>query len=257
MNLKSLLQYQQLDIQLKKIMQEIEKSDDFQKIERAKKEFALAKKAVEDSEKNAAGLVEFFDKDKKYADVGQKKLDKLEPLLKKTDAAEGDSNGAEFKVSVSKAEKVKDEDLEKIIAELSQFKKELADLEGKAQERKSKAEDTLKKYKEASEYGRKIKDIHAKVKGRHDEMLKVKQPEIDEIKKKLTAIKPTIEKNILAQYMAITGEGKYPAFVEVSLVDKTNSCRGCGIALSQTGSSNLSERGYTACESCRRVIYKV
>jgi len=244
MKLDKLLDYQSQDIALKRIMSEIEKSEDFKKIELAKQEFAIAKKNVEDSEKNALSLVELFASlEKDYKDT-QEKIEKLIPQIEKLEA------------KLDKKPQDVKEDFEKAISELGALKSKASEIESKLMDQKSKGDDTIQKYKAASERMKKVREFHAKAKERLDALQKSKEAEIKKIKAVLKDLEPQIDKAILTQYKAITSEGKYPAFVLAHVDGKNFSCKGCGMSLSQTGSSAITGQGYTACESCRRVVYK-
>lgn len=231
MNLKKLLEYQELDIQLRRVLDTIEKSEDFKKIETAKVKFSAAKKDAEDSEKNAAQLISFFNAGEKHFKDAEKQLAELETSIEKTG------------------------DLDALIEQFAKLKARINDLEGKISAGKAEAEGVLNAYLDANERAKKLREIHAKAKERQDELYKSKEPQINELKSKMKAIEPQIDKEMLDKYRAITGEGKYPAFVEAYPVDKAFSCKGCGMKLSQTGMSQLSGKGYCVCETCRRVIY--
>ncbi|MCL2556706.1 MAG: hypothetical protein FWE03_06820 [Firmicutes bacterium] len=242
MKLDKLLEYQKLDIGLRRITLELEKSDDAKKIEVAKQEFAIAKKAIEDSEKNALSLVEFFGElEKNYQEVG-KKIDKLIDQIEKQE-----------KELEKKPDKTSE--FEKSINELAALKSEAASIENKIADQKSKGDETIQKYKAASDRAKKVRDFHAKAKERLDILQKTKDPEIKAIKTSLKKLEPQIDEIFMTQYKTITSEGKYPAFVEAHLDGKNFSCKGCGMSLSQTGSSALISQSYTSCESCRRIVY--
>lgn len=243
MKFDKLLEFQNLDISLKRIMQDLEKSADAQKIEKAKQEFAIAKKAVEDSEKDALALVEFFScLENEYQDI-QKKIDKVVLQIDKLE-----------KQLEKQPEKI--EELEKFISELSLLKGATNSIESKTHENKSKGDETIQKYKAASERAKKIREVHAKAKERQDALLKEKELEIKIINDGIKKLEPLIDKELMTQYKTLAGEGKYPAFVAAHVDGKNFSCKGCGMSLSQTGSSALNSKGYTNCESCRRVVYK-
>jgi len=60
-NLEMMLEYQKLDIQLKRLLDTLEKSDASKKMEQARSEFNSAKKTVLDSEKEAEGVVTAYE----------------------------------------------------------------------------------------------------------------------------------------------------------------------------------------------------
>lgn len=234
MKLDKLLEYQDVDIKLRRQLDVIERSEDAKKIEQAKNEFAVCKKTVEDSEKASAALLEFFSTGKKYFDEAEKRLENIELVIE---------NNTE-------------EDLNVVIEDLDKLKKLISDMESKIADRKSRADGVIKSYAAANERGRKLREFHAMAKERQDTLRSKVEPEINRLRARLKELEPEIEPEIMKQYKSLTEERKYPAFVEAYRDDKTFSCRGCGLALSQTSSSALNEKGYCVCESCRRIIYK-
>ncbi|MCL2675527.1 MAG: hypothetical protein FWE84_02925 [Firmicutes bacterium] len=235
MKLDKLLEYQDIDIKLRRQLDVVERSEDAKKIEQAKNEFAACRKTVEESEKASAALLEFFASGKKYFEEAQKRMESIESAASSEDS---------------------EEDINAIIADLDKLKKRLGEMEGKISDKKNRAEGVVKTYAAASERGRKIRDFHARAKERQDVLRGKIEPEINRLKARLKELEPEIEPEIMKQYKSLTHERIYPAFVEVYRDDKTFSCRGCGLALSQTNSSALSGKGYCVCESCRRIIYK-
>lgn len=234
MNLEKLLEYQEIDIQLRRQLDILEKNEDVKKIEQAKNEFAIAKKKVQDSEKTAKQLVDYFESAKKYLSDINKKVSEIEKAIESG--------------NLDKVQNLTDE--------LNKLKNKLIELEEKIVERKKLAEGVIKNYESANDYGRKIKNIYTAATQRQNALRNKIEPEINKLKAKLKELEPDIDSEIMNRYKSLTAEHKYPAFVEAYLDDKVFSCRGCGIALSKTNSSVLTEKGYTVCESCRRIIYK-
>ena len=61
-DLKLILEYQNTDIKLRKVMDSIERSDAARRGKQAKSEFDIAKKRVEESEAQAGEILEFMEK---------------------------------------------------------------------------------------------------------------------------------------------------------------------------------------------------
>jgi len=248
MSFEKILEYQKIDIELKRVLAEIEKTDDFKRIEQAKQKFAQEKKAVEESEKSAATLVEAFDDTKGQMDELEKKYKKMQPLIAKIEklSAKGDDDFSQNDL----------DELEKAIDQLKSLKYEAVEIEKNILDKKNSAGEIITSYKIANENGKKIKEFHQKAKARYDEFLKQKQPAIDGLNNKLKELSTQIDKALLAQYKAIVSEGKHNAFVGFVVDGKDFSCRGCGIGLSQTAIAELTSKNHCVCESCRRVVCK-
>lgn len=234
MRLEKLLEYQDIDIQLRRQLDVVEKSDDAKRIEQAKNEFASIRKIFQETERMAKQHIDYFESAKKFMAEINQKVNQIEKAL----------------------ESGNQEEAQKLIDELTKIKNNLSELEEKIAERKKRAEGVIKKFESANEYGRKVKSVYSAASERQNTLMSKIEPQVERLKAKLKELEPDIDPEIMKRYKSLTAEHKYPAFVEAYLDDKVFSCRGCGIALSKTNSSVLTEKGYTVCESCRRIIYK-
>lgn len=233
MNLENLLKYQEADIQLRRIYDAIEKSEDGKKIEQAKSDFAAAKKTVESCEINAEKVLSDLDEAKKFYNDAQKELEELELVIE---------NGTE--------------DAEEILARASKLREKAALLDKKVSEDLQRGERLRKEYLDANERGKKSKEVHAEAKEKQNKLLKTHEKEVVALKAELEKLEPTIDADLMKKYKALTAERKYPAFVE-SYTDGANySCRGCGMTLSSKNKAVLDENSFAVCETCRRIIYK-
>ena len=233
-DLDKLLKYQELDIKLRRAQDVIERSDEYKKMEQARQEFAQTKKTRDESEKAAEGIVGFVGSAEDYIKEISAKMEELKGDLDSDDPAKA---AAAF-------------------AQLNKLKGKLSDLEHKLAERKSKSERAIKTFVEAGELGRKLRDYYNAARQKHMELVKAKQPEINAINKQLAELKPTIDKDLMQRYETLTADNKYPAFVEVYGEGGYYSCRGCGLALSQSKTSELKEKSFCVCDTCKRIIFK-
>ncbi|MBE5730523.1 MAG: hypothetical protein E7350_01050 [Clostridiales bacterium] len=234
-NLEMMLEYQKLDIQLKRLLDTLEKSDASKKMEQARSEFNSAKKTVLDSEKEAEGVVTAYEQSTpQYGEISDT-LHELELMLENVDISELDGFDGRL-------EALKD----KVVA-----------LEKKLFEYRASSERLVKSYQDANAIGHKMKEVFNSAKDEYNALVEESKPEVNAIKKQLREMEPQLDAELLTKYKAVTAENKYPVFVEAYLGEgNIYSCTGCGLQLSQKNTSTLNENGMCTCETCRRVIYK-
>ena len=240
LNLKSLLEYQQTEIELKKMLLEIDKDPDVQRLEKTRGEFAAAKQAVTDSETAAGQIIEFYNQAKKFYDESVKKIKELTDTFNKTP----EKNESERK---------------DILAQMEVIREKLSSVEKKMGDRRQKSEKIIRSYVEAQERGKKMKDIFGKLKERIDGFKKEKEPKINELTKKLKTKRTEVDPKLLERYATLAGDNKYPPLAESKSTDggKTYTCLGCGLSISQASKSELIQNGFSNCDNCRRMIYSL
>lgn len=232
-NLETVLKYQSVDMRLRRILDEIEKSELSQRMEKARSEFSSAKALVAEAEKRAEALTGFFDQSAEYIGSYEGKIEELIAVLENSDSDEEKAAAAE---------------------KLSAIRTKLSELDKKIVERKASAEKTVTAYKEGTERGRKMRDAHNAAKEKLGEVKKEKEPEIKKLTDELTALEKGIAPDVLEVYTALVKDRKYPAFVEVKVDGRNYNCF-CGLELSQKNKGELTDKGSCRCETCRRVIY--
>ncbi|MCL2234745.1 MAG: hypothetical protein FWC11_01350 [Firmicutes bacterium] len=237
-NLQPLLEYQKIDIQLRKELNEIEQHELQEKLKQAKEQFETAKNNVVKSEQDAGSLLEFFEKAEKMLGEHSSKIDAANKKLPKI--AEDDIEMRGEAISA----------LEGMISKLSELDKKMFDA-------KRKSEHVIDNYKSSSDRGKKLKDFHANAKGKLDEFVSKKAPKINDYKKSLAEIKEKINPKLFASYSDLTSKRKYPAIVEAKTSDsgKTYNCTGCGMSMSNATRGALLESEITNCENCKRIVY--
>ncbi|MCL2848070.1 MAG: hypothetical protein FWE13_04920 [Firmicutes bacterium] len=236
-NLKALLDYQTVDVALRRASNELEKHPDREKLAKTKTDFEKAKQAVADAEWEATKYVEFFDEAKK----------EVPPLIKLA---------GELTEKLDKIPENDEESRRALTKELEDVKEKLNRFENRMADRKGKGQKAIVKFKEAQEAGKKLRELYAKQKERYDVFQKDAEPKIVMAKKKLETLKKGVDAKLLEKYLILAGEGKIPSLVEVKVMDggKTYNCF-CGLALSQASKAQVIENGFSNCDNCRRMIY--
>lgn len=236
MKFDTILNYQKTDIELRKIHDEIERSALNQAIDKARSEFNSAKAQVSESEKNAEVLVKFVANAEKLYAEGKAVLEETAAKLDGTET---------------------DEERSAAIAKLETVRKKMSEIERKLAEVKPRADKTIKDYKTGQDKGKKMRDEYNSAKEALEQLRKSKEPIVNELKAKLTELEKDIDPKLMELYNALKAESKYPAFVEALPGERgTYSCRGCGIGLPQKLKSELEDKGFCRCETCRRIVYR-
>ena len=232
---EKLLEYQKIDIELRKVLDEIERSDDSKKLEQARNEFNSAKSAVGESEKQAESIVAYYNSALTLYEDCVKQIDELSAKMAATEDIEAQRE---------------------IAARLEKVKETLIDTERKLVERIERGDKVIMTYLDSNERGKKMRAVYAQIKERLDAMRKEREPKINELRSKLDALRSQIDPEAMELYKNITAERKYPAFVAaIPSSDKKGYRCFCGISLSQKAQSDLLAKGQCRCETCRRLIF--
>lgn len=232
-NLEKLLEYQKIDIARRRILDEIERSEDAKKVERARSEFNAATAVCTDSEREAESIIGYYESALASFDEIEKELESL------------DQSG------------ISDVEKRRALAEtLEKLKARLIDLEKRLREKDAVGEKAISQYLDGQRTRKKMKEAHASFKARLDTLKAAHEPKLAEYDRQLAALRPEIPADLMAKYDAITAENRYPAFVKVNEVDKKDYSCICGLTLSQKTKSELLDTGFCRCETCHRIIYK-
>jgi len=236
--LKPLLEYQEIDIELKKISLRLNKDPNIAALEKVRSEFNSARQAMNTQEEFATSLLSQMEQIKKYSDENNQKL----------------------KEYMAELAKVDEDDLEKkkeIIAGIEDLRDKTASLEKKIDDKQKKGQKAINEYLKAKELGGKKKEQFSKLKAEVDKTSGAKQPKIDELTKRLNDKKKEIDKTLFSEYEKLVANGKFPPVVEAnpSGGGKNYNCAGCGMEVSQSTKFSLEKDGLVNCDNCRRLIY--
>ena len=233
-NLDKLLEYQKIDIELRKVLDEIERSDDNKKMEQARTEFNNAKSTVTETEKAAESIVSYYNNALAFYDESGKKIDEIAKKMEETDDLEVQRE---------------------LAAQLEKIRDKMLEIEKRISSSGERTEKVLLAYLDGQERGKKMRSVFNNVKERLIKFKQDKEPVISELKKKMDAIRPSIPSDVMNVYNTITSERRYPAFVKAIETEKGNYRCFCGLELSHKAKSELMDKGQCRCETCRRLIY--
>ena len=235
-DLDKVLEYQNIDIKLRRTLDALEKCDDAKRMEVAKTEFNGAKETVDKVEKKAEEIVKEYKGAKQNLEELDKKLSDMELIIANAES---------------------EEDLGNVLAELQELKFKAIACEKAFSEYKTDSEELIKNYQSANSTGFRMREAYQKAKEGYLKLKKEKEQEINKYKFQLKELEPQIDPETMSKYKAIVADRKYPAITDVYVGEgNAYSCKGCGLQLSQKNISVLNEEGSCVCETCRRLIYK-
>jgi len=239
-DLKPLLEYQETDIALRKLIAEVDRNPETRRLEKTKVEFSAAKQAVADSEAAAGQIVAFYKQAENFYAESAKKIEDLSKAL----------------------EAVPEDDFvrrKEIVSQLESTRDRLANFERKLSDRRQKGDTAVRSYRDAQERGKKLKDDYGKLKERIDTFKKDREPKIEALSKRLQAKRAQVDPKLLERYAELASDKKYPPLAQSKSTDggRTFTCLGCGLSISQASKSELTQSGFSHCDNCRRMIYKI
>lgn len=227
---KELLEYQEVDAELRKIEQELSVSEERKKYMQAKKFMETAGEKLEAQDKRACDLKALAQKFAAEFEEISKAISEYSELDEMV-ASGGD-------ISFYK------KNVQSLVDRLRMLKSEIAKLteniEAAVEEYQKMKKQTISMQKQYKEYSEKFKEVK-----------NARAEEVKEISKKLEKIGSKIPEEILTRYQAKRKERIFPVVAPL-----TNGRCICGMdfAIAQQGA--LSGGGVIECEHCHRFIYK-
>ena len=225
-----LLEYQKLDIELKKMKKELNNSTSAKSVENLTTSIKDWQNKILELEETSKTLLSSF---KKLMEVQKKGLLYVQ---KNKDVSIDEMSDAELK------------DFD---AKMSQTAKQLAELETRILNHNQEVKKVVLDYKM---YRKKIldaKDARENLKTQSAEKIQEKAPSIDSIKAKQAELEKEIEPSKLAKYKSMKQDGIFPVYVPLT----EKRCGGCRMELSSAALDKLKSGELYECEQCRRIIY--
>jgi|GEM_PF-3355103 len=236
MELDSILKYQAIDGELRKIKREIISNESVKAAGEAKREFNEMKQVVVKSEAVATKVYGGYAESLKHYEETVKKA---ESLMVKLDG-----------------ESLSDDEAEEIVAQLEALKGKLGEIADYIYNIKKKGEDALREYKQAQKSGKELKSQYEEANKVRTELEEKYRPQIEKLEKELIEARKQVPPALMAEYEKIVKEDKiFPPFAEAyENSDKTIACSRCGYTLPGNAQSELKQNGTIVC-NCKRIIY--
>ena len=232
MDLTTILEYQKMDGELYSLETKLARS------ENKKKCIALSGQAKEAQQKSsvleerAGEALKELEEAKKVLVQNTKLADALVKKDLEKESAEDIENDISFK--------------EKLFSNLSFLDKKITKIAESINAILSEYNKMVKTYNDAKAKYRICKEAYDK------EMAEL-EPKMKEIEQKLQIISKKVDAELLAKYVSMRKDKKYPIFVPLI---GGNTCGHCRMEISASEVSKLNREGMLTCEHCRRILYK-
>lgn len=236
---EDLLEYQKSDVELLKIENMLKSSNEY-------KVYLTNYKAYDESKK----LLQRLETDAQTLIASQKKLEEMavevEKLLNSiADIKNAIENENELE-DVNEMDYYKDS-LDKVVAVIDSYEKEMKATQSKISEVKKKYAETLQVYKKAQLGG---KEAQAKYSALKDSVAEQEKSLKEVLSKSESALKEKYPE-IMTAYARCRGEKKLPAVVEKN----GDYCGACGVEISAGMSGKLKNPGdFAECQNCHKII---
>lgn len=230
---QKLLEYQSLNIELRKLDREYETLADKKKFDIKKDKLAELQSKVVNGAAEAQSLIDEI----QTAYANYKMLMDQYNLL---DAA------------IEKAEN--DEEKVKLFSQFESIKTRLENINRNISHKTQRSKELVSQCARAMESRKTVREECDNLKKNLDKFKEDKLSGRKNLEEQMSKLEPEIDKDLFAQYIAVRSEGILPVLVKAGIDGKNYSCF-CGISLSQAKKGELDEKKLCRCENCRRMIY--
>ncbi|MDD4291772.1 MAG: C4-type zinc ribbon domain-containing protein [Clostridia bacterium] len=229
--MKELLEYQNIDGQLKQIENEIVATDEFKKYRSAKSFLSNVEETLKKIDARAGEIITLLNNAKQqYAEIDAR----LEEYIGLADKSENLEETSYLKKKADQLRKSVD-NLDKLIAQLQKEMKEVAAT--------------------FDELGKRVpiaKKQYTENKAMVDNLKKEREGQVRKLKAELEKLEKNIDPKMLAYYNKLKQENVKK--VVVPLLDGSR-CGGCNMEMPLGAMSKLNATGVIICDNCRRIIY--
>lgn len=232
-NFVMMLEYQKKDIELRKLNNLLKRDDALASMNKYKRAFDDAKRAISECEQQAAALLDTFAELQRY-------IEENEGLLAELEGAECDS----------------EEELETRVKRLESLKSKFQNAEKKMHDLEEKAKSVCTRRADALKSGKAARQKFDEAREKHGKLVNSKADEMNRLKAELEKMRGSLDPKLFAEYTKLVEDNKFPPIVRAAGDEKKNmfNCGGCGLNLPQKGNAALNDQGWFRCENCRRII---
>lgn len=232
--IEKLMEYQEVDKELKALEDGLKGSEEFKK-------YVVARKFLKTVNETKAQIE---DKAKALVSLSEQLKASFAALAEEQSAFDGAEEANDLS-AVSYLKK-KAQELSKRFAALeSEISKLDADI----------SELTLQ-YKKLVKNTNAMKEQHDEYKVKYEGLQKEKEGEKQAIEKRLAEIARSVPKEYMERYLEKRKDNKFPICYELEINPKGSvHCSACGTEFSSLQLSNLKQDGFIECEHCRKLIF--
>jgi predicted nucleic acid-binding Zn-ribbon protein len=233
-NTKLIVEYQELDKNLKAIEDELNGSEVAKKYLVARKFLSTVKESLSDLDKKAQVATDSYNASVK----------ELESLVSSAKELESSLDGCETEEEIEYLKKKYQDASAKIsIAEqkVNALSKEMTDL--------------YNEYRKLGQQNKVMKEQYDEFAPKLDELKNSKKDEVQKLRAELKALEGKIDKTLMEKYLTRRKDKKFPIVFGLDLSKKLNYCPFCATSMPMTFMEELSSGEIKECESCHRLIY--
>lgn len=230
---KMMIAYQKKDIELRKLNNVIERDEALAVMNKYKRAFNDAKRAIAECEQQAAVLLDTFAELQRYIEDNETTLAELENV-----------------------ECESEDELEQRVKRLESLKSKFQNAEKKMHDIQEKSKAVCARRADALKTGKAAQQKFAEARDKHSKLVDSKAAELNKLKAELDEMRKSLDAKLFAEYTKLVEENKFPPIVPAAGDDKKNmfNCGGCGLNLPQKGNALLHDQGWFRCENCHRMI---
>lgn len=233
-NIEKLVNYQEVDKELKVLEDEVRKSDESQKYLTAKKFLSTVNDSLSALESKAKVIVDSYN-------LAMTEIEKL----KKT--AEESSSTIDSCESEN---------------ELNYFKKKfqstidaISNLEGKINSLSKEMDDVLKEFNKLRVATKQMKAQYEEYGPKFKALKDSKDAEMNKLKVKLEKLKADIDPVLMEKYQTRRNDKKFPIIYGVDISTNSVYCPACATEMSLSQKNELASGAIKECETCRKLLY--
>ena len=229
--IEKLLEYQEIDKNLKRIEQDLAQNEDRKKALSAKNYIVEGEELAAKIDRRAEELVNVFKKlNKSYEEYSQN-VEEYQGLYDSTE---------------------KEEEILYLSKKINQDLNSIKNIEKDLNALKSDIESTNKSFNDFKKRFMDAKVDYAKYKESFDKYKDSKAEEIAKAEKELSDLAKKIDKALMEKYNKKRGDRIFPIIVLL----KGNMCSGCNTEVPLSDINKLKGENFIECENCRRLIIK-
>ena len=232
MNIEKILEYQNLDTQIKKLEEALENNAD-------QKAMNNLKKVVQETKNISANL--------------EKEAEKTITEFNKMQKNYNDAKGALERLEKSQENDYTERQCAECVKQLNNIAGFLASLEKVMRQTAEKVNSILSEYETAKQNYETAKNKHASHKQNLEKLKEKIQPELSDLQANLAKLEKGLDEKFLTKYKTKRQDRIFPVVVQL----RGNACGGCGMELPSAQIEKLKKDGFLECENerCHRIIY--
>ena len=232
MNIEKILEYQNLDTQIKKLEEALENNAD-------QKAMNSLKKVVQETKNISASL--------------EKEAEKTIAEFNKMQKNYNDAKGALERLEKSQENDYTEKQCAECVKQLNNIATFLANLEKVMRQTAEKVNSILVDYETAKDNYNSAKQKHASHKQNLEKLKEKVDPELKSLQANLAKLESGLDAKFLTKYKTKRQDKIFPVVVQL----RGNACGGCGMELPSAQIEKLKKDGFLECENerCHRMIY--